>query len=228
MGQRRTVLYFSPQLFMFLRDLKKNNNRKWFTRNRPRYEKQLLEPSLRFVKDVAPRLRTISPYLVADPKPFAGSLFRIYRDIRFSKDKSPYKTNVAMQFWHKKGGKKIHAAGLYLHLSPGQSFAGAGVWHPDQATLNRVRKAIVEKPESWRRVRDSGLRVEGDSLKRPPIGFNPNHEFIKDLMLKSFTAGVRFRNSQVTSHRFLEEFVEAGKKLDPLNRFLSQALGLPW
>jgi len=188
----------------------------------------LLEPSLRFVKDVAPRLRTISPYLVADPKPFGGSLFRIYRDIRFSKDKSPYKTNVAMQFWHKKGGKKIHAAGLYLHVSPGQSIVGAGVWRPDPATLNKVRKAIVEKPESWRRVRDSGLKVEGDSLKRPPIGFNPTHEFIKDLMLKDFTAGVRFRNSQVTSPRFLEEFVEACKKLDSLNRFLSQALGLPW
>jgi len=127
LGQSKTAPYFSPQFFTFLKDLKKNNNRDWFTRNKLRYEKQLLEPSLRFVKDIAPRLRTISPYLVADPKPFGGSLFRIYRDTRFSKDKSLYKTNVAMQFWHKKGGKKIHAAGLYLHLSPGQSFAGWGL-----------------------------------------------------------------------------------------------------
>ncbi len=133
-----------------------------------------------------------------------------------------------MQFWHKKGGKKIHTAGLYLHLSPGQSFAGATVWHPDPATLKKVRKAIVEKPESWRRVRESGLKVEGDSLKRPPTAFDPTHEFVKDLMLKNFTAGVRFRNSQFTSARFLERFIGAGTKLDPLNRFLSEALGLPW
>jgi len=228
LSKKKTTTYFSPQLFKFLKDLKKNNNRAWFARNKPRYERQLLEPSLKFIKDARPELKSISPHLVADPKPFGGSLFRIYRDIRFSKDKSPYKTNVAMQFWHKKGGKKIHAAGLYLHLSPGQSFAGAGVWHPDPSTLNKVRKAIVERPESWRRVRESGLNIEGDSLKRPPAGFDPTHEFVKDLMLKDFTAGVRFRNSQVTGPRFLEEFVEAGKKLDPLNRFLSEALGLPW
>src|SRR5881296_4566845 len=151
--QRKTAPYFSPQFFNFLKDLKKNNNREWFTRNKPRYESQLLEPSLRFVKDVAPILRTISPYLVADPKPFGGSLFRIYRDIRFSKDKSPYKTNVAMEFWHKKTGKKGYS-GLYLHLAPGESFAGAGCWHPDAETLGRVRKAIVSKPEEWRKVKE--------------------------------------------------------------------------
>src|SRR5213594_2888086 len=176
--QSRTAPYFSSQFFTFLKDLKKNNNREWFTRNKRRYEKQLLEPSLRFVKDVAPRLRTISPYLVADPKPFGGSLFRIYRDMRFSKDKSPYKTNVAVEFWHKKTGKKGYS-GLYLHLAPGESFAGAGCWHPDAETMGRVRKAIVSKPEEWRKVKEGGLKIDGESLTRPPAGFDPNHEFIK-------------------------------------------------
>ncbi len=166
MSKKKTTTYFSPQFFKFLKDLKKNNNRAWFARNKPRYEKQLLEPSLKFIKDARPELKSISLHLVADSKPFGGSLFRIYRDIRFSKDKSPYKTNVAMQFWHKKGGKKIHAAGLYLHLSPGQSFAGAGVWHPDPATLNKVRKAIVERPESWRRVREIECLVNEGHLVR--------------------------------------------------------------
>src|SRR6266571_2820883 len=220
--------YFTPEFLKFLRSLARNNKRVWFQKNKQGYERYVLAPSLRFIKDAGAELRTVSPYLVADPRPFGGSLFRIYRDIRFSKDKSPYKTNVAMQFWHNKGGKKIHAAGLYLHLSPGQSFAGAGIWHPDPATLNKVRKAIVGRPKSWRKVRENGLNIEGDSLKRPPAGFDPTHEFVKDLMLKDFTAGVRFRNSQVTGPGFLEEFVEAGKKLDPLNRFLSEALGLPW
>ncbi len=187
----------------------------------------MLTPSLQFIKDAGKELRAVSPYLVADPRPFGGSLFRIYRDMRFAKDKSPYKTNVAMEFWHRRGGKKSYT-GLYLHLAPGQCFVGAGIWHPDSPTLNRVRKAIVSRPEAWRRVKESGLNVEGESLKRPPAGFDPNHPFVDDLKLKDITAGVRFTNAQVTGPRFMEDFVQAGKKLDPLNRFLAGALSLPW
>lgn len=227
MSPKTDSSYFSPKFFKFLKDLARNNNREWFPRNKSRYEKSVLEPSLRFIKDVRPRLKTISPYLVADPKPFRGSLFRIYRDIRFSKDKSPYKTNVAMEFWHRKTGKKGFN-GLYLHLAPGESFAGAGCWHADSERLNKIRKAIVSKPEAWRVVKASGLKIEGDSLKRPPSGFDPGHEFIKDLMMKDLTAGFKFRDSQVTSPSFLDAFVEAGKKLNPLNKFLSEAMGLPW
>src|SRR5881296_1280917 len=219
--------YFSPEFFKFLRGLARSNNRVWFQKNKQRYEKYVLAPSLRFIKDAGAELRAVSPYLVADPKPFGGSLFRIYRDVRFSKDKSPYKTNVAMEFWHKKTGKKGYS-GLYLHLAPGESFAGAGCWHPDAETLGRVRKAIVSKPEEWRKVKEGGLKIDGDSLKRPPVGFDPNHEFVKDLMRKDFTAGMSFRDSQVTSPEFIDEFVQQAKKLDPLNRFLAQALGLPW
>src|SRR5207302_1257535 len=91
----------------------------------------------------------------------------------FSKDKSPYKTNVAMEFWHRRGGKKSYT-GLYLHLALGDSFAGAGIWHPDPPTLNRVRRAIVSRPEAWKQVKESGLKIEGEFLKhhlrtsRPP------------------------------------------------------------
>jgi uncharacterized protein (TIGR02453 family) len=219
--------YFSLEFFKFLKALVKNNNREWFLKNKPRYEKFVLTPSLRFIKDARTSLKTISPYLVADPRPFGGSLFRIYRDIRFSKDKSPYKTSVAMEFWHRRGGKKSYS-GLYLHLAPGESFLGAGIWHPDTATLNRVRRAIVSRPEAWRRVRESGLKMDGESLKRPPAGFDPNHLFVEDLKLRDITASVRFSNARVTSPRFMEDFVKAGKKLDPLNRFLAKALGLPW
>ncbi len=220
--------YFSPEFFKFLRGLARNNNREWFLKNKARYEKFVLEPSLGFIEDAGDELKAVSPYLVADPRPFGASLFRIYRDIRFSKDKSPYKTNVAMEFWHRRGGKKARTAGLYLHLSPGHSFAGAGIWHPDPPTLNRVRKAIVSRPGAWSGVKESGLRVEGDSLKRPPPGFDSNHPFVDDLKLKDITAGVPFSNAQVTGPRFMEDFVQAGKKLDPLNRFLAGALGQPW
>jgi uncharacterized protein (TIGR02453 family) len=227
LDQKQPTSYFSPEFFKFLKALSRNNNRKWFQKNKPRYEKVVFQPSLRFIKDASSQLKTISPYLVADPKPFGGSLFRIYRDIRFSKDKSPYKTNVAMEFWHKKRGKKSYT-GLYLHMSPGQSFVGAGIWHPDALTLNKVRRAIVSEPEAWRQVKQSGLEIEGDSLKRSPSGFDPNHPFIEDLKLKDLTAGVRFSNAQVTSPGFMEDFIKAGKKLNPLNEFLADVLGLPW
>ncbi len=220
--------YFSPELFRFLKELSRNNNRPWFSKNKPRYEKFLLEACLRFIKDAGPKLKTISPYLVADSKRTGGSLFRIYRDIRFSKDKSPYKTNAAMSFWHKKGGKEVHTTGLYLHIAPGQSFVASGVWHPDPLTLNRVRRAIVARPGAWRRVLDSGLKVEGESLKRPPLGFDKNHEFVGDLKRKDFIADVSFKDSQVVSARFLDDFIAAGKTLDPLNRFVAEALGFPW
>jgi len=222
-----SVSYFSPEFFKFLKALARNNNREWFEKNKPRYERFVLASSLRFIKDAGKELRAVSPYLVADPRPFGGSLFRIYRDMRFVKDKSPYKTNVAMEFWHRRGGKKSYT-GLYLHLAPGQSFAGAGIWHPDPPTLNRVRRAIVSRPEAWRQVKESGLKVEGESLKRPPAGFDPNHPFVDDLKLKDITAGVRFTNAQVTGPRFMEDFIQASKKLDPLNRFLAAALSLPW
>src|SRR6266487_1071350 len=219
--------YFSPEFFKFLKALARNNKREWFQKNKPRYEKFVFTPSLRFIKDAGKELRAVSPYLVADPRSFGGSLFRIYRDMRFSKDKRPYKTNVAMEFWHRRGGKKSYT-GLYLHLASGQSFAGAGIWHHDNPTLNRVRRSIVSRPEAWRRVKESGLRVDGESLKRPPAGFDANHTFVDDLKLKDITAGVRFSNAQVTGPRFMEDFIQAGKKLDPLNRFLAGALNLPW
>src|SRR5436309_4815035 len=215
--------YFSPEFFKFLRSLARRNNRVWFRKNKQRYERYVLAPSLRFIKDAGAELRAVSPYLVADPWPFGGSLFRIYLDIRFSKDKSPYKTNVAMEFWHRRGGKKSYT-GLYLHLAPRQSFAGAGIWHPDPPTLNRVRKAIVSRPEAWGQVKESGLKVEGESLKRPRAGFDANHSFIEDLKLKDITAGSRFSNAHATGPRLVEAFVQAGMQLDQLNRFLAVVL----
>src|SRR2546423_8400728 len=118
--------YFSPEFFKFLKGLARNNDRVWFQKNKQRYERYVLAPSLRFIKDAGAELRAVSPYLVADPRPFGGALFRIYRDIRFSKDKSPYKTNVAMEFRHPRGGKKTYT-GLYLHLEQGNTFAGVGI-----------------------------------------------------------------------------------------------------
>lgn len=221
--------YFKPGFFEFFEELRKNNNKEWFTANKERYEKVVQEPAVRFVRDAGVRLQKISSYLVADARPFGGSISRIYRDIRFSPDKSPYKTEVGIHFWHGKAqGAEHMSPGLYLHLRSGESAAYSGVWHPEAPTLKKIRDRIVDEPDAWKKVRRSRVRIEGESLQRPPPGYDPNHPFIQDLRRKDFTAGRNFRDNEVTSPRFLDSFVETCESMDPLNRFLATAIGLPW
>jgi len=221
--------YFTAEFFGFFSDLAKNNNKEWFTKNKERYENAVQEPSLRFIRDAGPRLQKISPYLVADAKPFGGSLSRIYRDVRFSPDKSPYKTEVGIHFWHAKAtGPEEMAPGYYLHMHSGETMAHSGVWHPDASTLKKVRDRIVDEPDAWKKVIRSRVAVEGDSLKRPPPGYDPNHPLIQDLRRKDFVSSRSFRDNQVTSPQFLDSFLEVCESMDPLNRFLAGAIGLPW
>src|SRR5579859_2760501 len=119
--------YFTPDLFRFLDELEKHNRREWFEANKQRYEQSVKEPFLRLVTDLGPRLKKVSVHLVADPKPVGGSMMRIHRDIRFAKDKSPYKTAVMAHFWHDKG-KDGATPAFYLRLKPRQSAAGGGIW----------------------------------------------------------------------------------------------------
>ena len=142
---------FGPELFSFLRDLRANNDRDWFAANRDRYDDQLLEPALAFIDAFASRLAKISPHFRADARPSGGSLFRIYRDTRFSKDRTPYKTNVGIHFRYELA-KDAHTPGYYLHLGPGEVFAGGGIWHPDTAAATRIREAIVADPQAWTRA----------------------------------------------------------------------------
>jgi uncharacterized protein (TIGR02453 family) len=143
--------YFGPELFQFLSELKANNDRQWFAENRSRYERQVKEPLLQFIADFAPRLQAISPCFEADSRPVGGSMFRLHRDTRFSKDKSPYKTHAAAHFRHE-AGKDAHATGFYLHLEPDSCLAGGGIWHPDSPALDKIRSAIVEHPDRWQAV----------------------------------------------------------------------------
>ena len=126
--------HFTPALFDFLAELAENNNRDWFQANRERYENDVREPMIEFIADFAERLETISQHMVADPRRSGGSMFRIYRDTRFSRDKSPYKTNVGAHFRHEVG-REVHGPGFYLHLQPGHVFAAAGIWRPDSSTI---------------------------------------------------------------------------------------------
>ncbi|HMK29253.1 MAG TPA: DUF2461 domain-containing protein [Terriglobales bacterium] len=219
--------YFTAELFDFLRQLKRHNRREWFLRNKSRYESVLRDPCLRFIADLAEPLHRLSPWLVADPRPSGGSLMRIYRDIRFSPDKRLYKTNVGMHFSHSAGKKEIHAPGFYLHLEPESCFLAAGSWRPDPKSLARIRNAIAQKPEMWKKAR-RGLSTESESLSRPPRGYPADHPFVEDLKHKSFVALSTFTDATVCSSGFMAESVKAGRRISPLVGFLSQALGLKY
>ncbi|HEV2117797.1 MAG TPA: DUF2461 domain-containing protein [Terriglobales bacterium] len=219
--------YFTPELLAFLQQLRRRNNREWFQANKPRYEAVVRDPCLRFIAALGGRLQEISPWLVADPHPTRGSLFRIYRDTRFSSDKRPYKTHVGMSFPHRGSKQKVHVPGFYLHLEPASCFAAAGCWHPDNPTLIQIRNAIVGRPEGWKKA-VRGLELEGDALSRPPRGYPCDHPLVADLKRKDFLASVEFTDRQVCSPRFMADFMSACRKLSPLVEFLSQALGLPY
>ena len=135
--------HISPEFFTFFRELKENNNREWFQANKQRYETQVREPLLHFITDFGVRLPEISPRYMADARKSGGSLFRIYRDVRFSKDKSPYKTTAGIQFRHE-NGKDVHAPGFYLHLEPDGVFVGVGIWHPETKILNNFCVIFID------------------------------------------------------------------------------------
>ena len=228
MAQKKA--HFRGTFFEFLEDLKANNNSQWFKANKDRYIDEVRTPLQQFVLDFAPHLKKISPHFVADPRPVGGSIFRVYRDIRFSPDKTPYKTHAAAQFRHKQG-KDVHAPGFYLHLSPGEVFAGFGIWHPNSPALLKIRNAIVRKPGEWKKVVQgknfqSKCSLGGESLKRPPKGFDPDHPFIDDLKRKDFISQISFTQKEACSSSFMDEYVKACKAAGPFVKLLTQALGL--
>src|SRR5215216_3473494 len=223
---------FDPELFQFLAELKEHNDREWFAANKERYEAHVLEPALAFIEDFGLRLHQISPHFRADTRKVGGSLFRIYRDTRFSKDKTPYKTNTGMHFRHERA-KDAHAPGYYLHLAPGQVFAGGGIWHPDTPTVTRIRQAIVADPDRWREATRTPpfsdvLDLGGDDskLKRVPTGFDPDHQFAEDLKRKDYFGWAQLSEEAATAPGFLDEYTRICEAGVPLIRFICDALDL--
>ncbi len=221
---------FTPAFFRFLRALRKNNDRDWFLANKEAYERDVKEPALRFIAGFEPALRRINRHLVADPRPVGGSMFRIHRDIRFAKDKRPYKTHVGIHFRHE-AAKDAYAPGLYLHLEPGDVFAAAGIWRPKGAALSDLRDAIAAQPTSWRRAVggrafNSRFELSGESLTRVPRGYDRDHPLERDLRRKSFIAITGFRESEACSADFPERLEEAWRESRPFLRFIAKALDL--
>jgi uncharacterized protein (TIGR02453 family) len=223
---------FSPDLFAFLRELGANNDREWFTANKARYVADVQEPALAFVEDVGMRLPEVSRHFVADARPSGGSVFRIYRDVRFSKDKSPYKTNIGIQFRHAQS-RDVHAPGFYLNLEPDRVFMACGLWHPDRDTLHAIRTAIASKPGRWRAVVEEPpfteqFRLGGEALKRPPAGFDKEHELIEDLKRKDFIAYTDLSEDHAVAGDFLDRFLSLCGDAGPFMRFLCDSARVPY
>ncbi len=215
----------SRDVFAFLVELRRHNNREWFNENKDRYLAEVRDPMLALIASVAPGLARISRHIAVDPRPSGGSLMRIYRDTRFSRDKTPYKTNVGIHFGLK-APRDFEAPGYYLHLEPGSVFMGAGLWHPGADALRSIRDAIVRNPRGWKQARRAGLSHDEATLKRPPRGFDPDHPLIEDLKRLSFTTGVEFGERRACALDFPARFVTACRRATPLMRFLAKALGL--
>src|SRR5215208_3752534 len=170
---------FSPAALRFFRQLSRHNDKQWFEANRAAYEGEVREPMRDLIEEMDTRFARFAPEIGGDPK---RSTFRINRDIRFSKDKSPYKTNAGCWFHHRSASRSVGSeanegsAGFYFHLQPGESFAGGGIWMPPRPQLNKVRAAIAEKPQLFIRMTQSlpkrfGGLTDENALKRLPRGF---------------------------------------------------------
>jgi uncharacterized protein (TIGR02453 family) len=228
--------FFTAASLRYLRALARNNARPWFEAHRREYEALIRDPMRDLVDEMDVRLARLAPEIVGDPK---RSVFRIYRDVRFSEDKSPYKTQAACWFFHRDAshrvGQESHGggAGLYFQLAPGNSFSGGGIWMPPKEALTKVRDAIAEKPAAFARLvtgaavarRFEGLD-EDAMLKRVPRGFLPDHPAARWLRYRSFTLGRGFTDAQVVGAT-LPALLESDFALMlPLVRWLNAALGL--
>ena len=218
---------FSGDLFAFLRELEQHNEREWFNANKDRYERELKEPALAFVEDMGYRLPQVAPQLTADKR----SLFRIYRDTRFAKDKTPYKTHAGIYFRHARAAE-ADTAGLYVHLEPGHVFLGAGIWHPGSPGLKRIRDALVARSDAWlaavAAVEPVWRLADGESLKRAPAGYQPDHPLIGYIKRKSFAIVSPLTQREVTARGFLDECETRAAQARPFMAFLCQALGVEY
>jgi uncharacterized protein (TIGR02453 family) len=210
----------------FISDLKKNNHKEWFHGNRPRYEESRNE-FLVFVQSLINGIQAFDPSVGSiEPK---SAIFRINRDIRFSKDKSPYKTNFGA--FMVPGGKKSGNAGYYFHLDPEGTFSGGGVYHPESHILQKVRTEIFENGEEFREIieeskfRDRFGEMYDDRLKTPPKGFPKDYKYIDLLKYKSYIVSRSYEPDLVRSDQLLETVTDDYRQMYPLIRFINFALG---
>ena len=228
--------YFTSESLRFLRALARNNRKDWFEAHRADYETHVKAPMAELVGEMDVRMATFAPEMVGDPK---RSMFRIHRDVRFSSDKSPYKTHAACWFFHGDGSSKVGreahggGAGFYFHLQPGACFAGGGLWMPPRPALLRLRAAIAADPKGFGKIvlapalrrRLRGLSEES-MLKRVPRGYDEAHPAARWLRFQSFTVGRPVPDAEATGARLTAALGKDFALMLPLVRWLNGVLGL--
>lgn len=222
---------FSTDAREFFLELAANNDRAWFAEHKPRYDEIVMQPALEFVRAMEKPLHKISPHFEAIPKRSGGSIMRIYRDIRFSKNKLPFKTNLGIHFRHEMGSN-AHAPGFYFHIDPQNVFMGGGIWQPEKPVLDQIRSHILDEPDVWKKVKSrpkfkQNFYVDGSSLKRPPQGYDPDHPLIEDLKRKDHFVTRDLSWKEISRTEFVADFAANIKIMMPYMRFLCDALRLP-
>lgn len=211
----------------FLRQLKKNNRREWFEKHKPEFETFVKLPMQSFIVALQPHFRSFAPEYEVNPK---RSLFRIYRDVRFSKDKRPYKTHVAAHFVLRGKPKGTEGSGYYVHIEPGEVFVGTGIYMPDSDQLKKIRKAMATYPgEFLSIVHNPGMKrmmggIEGEKLQRVPKGYEPDHPMAEWLKLKQFFVGRSLPAKACHSKTFVSQVARSFEAASPLVNFLNNAL----
>ena len=223
---------FTDESLQFLADLDQNNNREWFQANKSRYESLILQPALDLISQLEKPIQRISPMLDVQAKRSGGSLMRIYRDTRFSPNKTPYKTNVGIHFRHTVG-RDVHAPGLYIHIQPKQSFIGAGIWMPDGPTLAKLRTSIDQQPKRWSRILNAksfaeSMTLDTDSIKTVPRGYDKNHPLIDILRRKSHVGAYALSDAEVVSGKLPSIAVDKFKSAKAFMALLCESIGLPF
>ncbi len=231
---------FTPAALTYLRQLARNNEKTWFEEHRERYETAVRLPMLALIEEVDALLGDVAPEIVGERR---RSMFRIHRDVRFSKDKSPYKTNAAVWFFHRDvqrarggdtaGGNVHGGAGFYFQIAPDECFCGGGLWMPPRPALAQVRDRLAARPLEWEAIvgapafrRRFGALDREAMLTRVPRGFAPDHPAAEWLRYQSFTAGRAMTAAEVTAPQLAERLVKDFAALLPMVRWLNLALGL--
>ena len=219
---------FPKQGLAFLRSLKRNNTRTWFEKRKDEYEQLVKLPMQSLISDLRPPFRSFAPEFDVNPK---RSIFRIYRDVRFSKDKRPYKTNVAAHFVLRGKPKGVSGSGYYLNIEPGEVYAGAGIYMPAGDQLKKIRRAVAERSEEFLEIVNERSftkmfgGLEGETLVRVPAGYSPDHPMAAYLRHKHFFVGRSWPESRCLTARFVDDVAKTFETATPLVHFLNQAIG---
>jgi len=222
---------FRPETFSFLAGLTMNNDRGWFEAHKTDYQEFVVAPAMALITAMDPIVRAISPHYRGVPKKIGGSLMRVYRDTRFGRDKTPYKTNVGIQFRHE-NARDVHAPGWYVHFDLNECFVAAGTWRPEPADLLAIRQSLAAHPERWMQATAqgaaAGLTPEGESLQKSPKGFDPAHPIAADIRRKDFLLSSNLPPELFQSPDLVATLEGKFRASAPYMAALCQALGAPF